>query len=121
MAGGREEIILSRKHMCKRDEGYEYTYMDSFINHSCSPNCFYRGDFLVALNPIGEGEELFIDYDTIDWIDEDSFECNCGEKCRGVRQGFYFLSREEQDRLISMGMVDPYLIRKRDEFGINDK
>jgi hypothetical protein len=54
-----------------------------FLNHSCSPNIGVRGQVsFVAMRDIGEGEELTVDYAT---IDDDAYvmDCNCGTKlCR---------------------------------------
>jgi SET domain-containing protein len=60
-----------------------------YINHSCNPNCGWRGQlFLVAMKDIRENEEITFDYAMIMHPNEDSetyFEmnCLCGEdNCR---------------------------------------
>lgn len=66
-----------------------------WINHSCEPNCETEETddgrvFVVSLQPIGRGEELFYDYGLV--IDarhtqklKDEYKCLCGSKhCRGT-------------------------------------
>jgi SET domain-containing protein len=60
-----------------------------YINHSCEPNCGWRGQlFLVAMKTIKEGEELTYDYAMIMHPNNDSetyfeMDCLCGkDACR---------------------------------------
>ncbi len=53
-----------------------------YNNHSCRPACRTVGDFDIAVRDIAGGEELTIEYATINVVDV--FDCRCGaEKCRG--------------------------------------
>src|SRR5271157_1781708 len=74
-----------------------------FVNHSCQPNAGIRDDReLVALRPIGKGEEIFFDYSTT--MEEQSFtmRCFCGAPgCRGIVADFSNLPREVQDRYLA--------------------
>ena len=47
-------------------------------NHSCDPNCEYKGLNVIALRPIKKGEELTLNYAT--FLDEtmEPFSCRCG-------------------------------------------
>ncbi len=57
-------------------------------NHSCDPNTAYIGLDVIALRPIGEGEELTLDYATVYDENIDPFDCHCGSKnCRGLVSG----------------------------------
>lgn len=56
-----------------------------FNNHSCQPSCRTVGDFDIAVRDITAGEELTIEYATINVLE--TFECVCGaETCRGTVQ-----------------------------------
>lgn len=87
-----------------------HTYRDSIgfarcMNHSCEPNCGYRGLFtLVAMRDIAAGEELFFDYE----MSEDSdyrIQCLCNTpSCRKVIGSFHNMPssvREKYDGYIS--------------------
>jgi len=58
------------------------------FNHSCDPNVGVVGQIvLVARRPIGVGEELTFDYDTVETA-ETPFECRCGAReCRRIIDG----------------------------------
>ena len=57
-------------------------------NHSCEPNIGYRGLNIYALRDIAAGEELTVDYATIENEDFPEFQCQCGSpKCRGIIRG----------------------------------
>ena len=58
-----------------------------FNNHSCQPSCRTVGDFDIAVRDIAAGEELTIEYATINVLE--TFACRCGAPgCRGsVRPG----------------------------------
>lgn len=58
-----------------------------FNNHSCQPSCRTVGDFDIAVRDIAAGEELTIEYATINVLQ--TFDCRCGAPaCRGsVRPG----------------------------------
>ncbi|HTI65062.1 MAG TPA: SET domain-containing protein-lysine N-methyltransferase [Gemmatimonadaceae bacterium] len=54
-----------------------------FNNHSCRPSCRTVGDFDIAVRDIDAGEELTIEYATINVLE--SFDCRCGAPdCRGA-------------------------------------
>ena len=59
-----------------------------FINHSCNPNAFINKDWIFeALRNIKKGEEITIDYGTVDY-DYYEFKCHCkSENCRKVLDG----------------------------------
>ena len=77
------------------------------INHSCTPNCGWSGRFrLVAVRDIEKGEELFLDYDTMedsDWVMPE--ECECGTaRCRKIIRGFRFLPKDLAREYVEGGM-----------------
>lgn len=110
---GKEYILEPPKHMCRCEGGYEYTGLDSFINHSCRPNARYEGKKLISLRPIKEGEELFVHYDTIDWIEENPYPCECGsKKCLGMRRGFKFLPPKIQKTFLEKNWLSSYVLKQ---------
>jgi uncharacterized protein len=60
-----------------------------WVNHSCNPNCVIRGEItFIAMKNIQVGEELNIDYATVD-NEEYKFTCTCASvTCRKVITGF---------------------------------
>jgi uncharacterized protein len=83
-----------------------------FINHSCEPNCWFKGKFkLVAMRDIAKGEQLTFDYS----MSEDSnwlMDCKCGSKsCRGIIGSFKSLPKSFRSKYkgyISKWLVDKY-------------
>ena len=62
----------------------EFEDVMMFLNHSCEPNVGIQGQIVfVALRDIAGGEELTLDYATIDH-DTEPMACRCG--ARGCRQ-----------------------------------
>lgn len=82
-----------------------------YLNHSCEPNCAIRGEItFVALRRIEEGEELTIDYATIDNEDY-RFSCNChASACRSTVTGFDWKIEHLQRKY--MGHFARYLSEK---------
>ena len=66
----------------------EFEALMMFLNHSCEPNVGIQGQIVfVAMRDIEAGEELSLDYATIDH-DSDPMVCRCGaEGCRGLITG----------------------------------
>src|SRR5262245_20990573 len=66
----------------------EFEGVMMFLNHSCEPNVGIQGRIVfVAMRDIAAGEELTLDYATIDH-DTEPMACRCGaESCRGVITG----------------------------------
>jgi hypothetical protein len=71
-----------------------------FNNHSCQPSCRTVGDFDIVVRDIAVGEELTIEYATINVLD--TFYCRCGASaCRGtVRPSDALAYGEQWDREI---------------------
>jgi len=82
-----------------------------YLNHSCEPNCAIRGEItFVAVDSIGKGEELTIDYATIDNEDYE-FSCNCGSSaCRRTVSGFDWKMESLQRKYV--GRFARYLTEK---------
>lgn len=71
-----------------------------FINHSCRPNAGVRGLTVVSLENIKEGEEITIDYSTIEGDRRWEMRCLCGEKnCRGTISSIGSLTKNQFNRL----------------------
>ena len=66
----------------------EFEGVMMFLNHSCEPNVGVQGQIVfVALRDVAAGEELTIDYGTLDH-DAEPMACRCGAAtCRGTITG----------------------------------
>lgn len=66
----------------------EFEGVMMFLNYSCEPNVGVQGQIVFdALREVAVGEELTIDYGTIDH-DVESMACQCGAAaCRGTITG----------------------------------
>ena len=64
-----------------------------YINHSCEPNVGFKTPQRAhALRDIGEGEELTIDYSTIEYVAQWKIRCHCRAKsCRGTIRAIQYL------------------------------
>lgn len=85
-----ELIRIALERYCYRDLDGAYVLCwdhARFNNHSCQPSCRTIGDFDIAVRDIAAGDELTIEYATINVLT--TFDCRCGAKaCRGtVRPG----------------------------------
>lgn len=77
-----ERFVLGRRNANRREDA-------DFFNHSCNPNCGFRGQiFLVAIRSIKKDEEITFDYAMVVSKSVGSqilfkMECNCAEsRCR---------------------------------------
>jgi hypothetical protein len=90
-------------------------YPNQYLNHSCNPNSGIKGTIrtkdngeditgkytIVALKKIKEGEEITIDYSTIEGDDLWEMECNCGEKnCRKTIRSVTHIPEEQFKRYL---------------------
>lgn len=68
-----------------------------YINHSCEPNAVRRGKYNVfSARPIQTGEQVTIDYSTLEVNSEWKMECHCGSpKCRGEISSVHFLTPQQ--------------------------
>jgi uncharacterized protein len=66
----------------------EFEGVMMFLNHSCEPNVGVQGQIVfVTLRDVAAGEELTLDYGTIDH-DAEPMACRCGAAtCRGTITG----------------------------------
>jgi uncharacterized protein len=66
----------------------EFEAVMMFLNHSCEPNVGIQGQIVfVAMRDVAEGEELTVDYATVDH-DTPPMDCRCGAAgCRGIVTG----------------------------------
>jgi uncharacterized protein len=66
----------------------EFEGLMMYLNHSCEPNVGVQGQIVfVAMRDVAAGEELTLDYATIDH-DTEPMTCRCGAAaCRGVVTG----------------------------------
>jgi len=94
-------------------------HMGVFVNHSCNPNCYVKiavnTAFLLSTRPIAAGDELFYDYSLTSTESLKTFSMKCGCDpfgCRRVISGFDSVPTDQQTKLISLGMVPRYVVKK---------
>jgi SET domain-containing protein len=77
----------------------EFEDVMMFLNHSCEPNVGIQGQIVfVALRAIAAGEELTLDYATIDH-DSEPMPCRCGARnCRRLITGRDWQRPELQEK-----------------------
>ena len=81
---------------------------ERYINHSCDPNSYIKTingvRRVVAMRPIGKGEEILYDY-VINGYYDSAMKCNCGSKnCRKILNcNFFKLEKSIQQKYL------PYL------------
>lgn len=90
-----------------------------FLNHSCNPSAGIKGRVaLVALRDMGEGEEVTIDYSTIEGDLRWKMKCACGERnCRGIIRSIHYLPEAQFRKYlpyVSTYFKKLYLKRKED-------
>jgi len=83
----------------------------NYFNHSCYPNVFINKNWVFeAIRDIKKGEEILVDYGTVDYFNY-WFQCKCGsENCKGFVDGYYSRNKnyqKERGRYFS-----PYLKNK---------
>lgn len=61
----------------------EPTGLLKYLNHSCTPNCYFRGRILVTKRQADAGTELTVDYLETEKSISQHFDCNCqSPNCR---------------------------------------
>ncbi len=73
-----------------------------FLNHSCNPSAGIKGRLsLVALHNMKEGEEITIDYSTIEGDPLWEMKCACGEKnCRKIIRSIHSMPKKQFERYL---------------------
>ena len=81
-----------RIHLCELDFD-RYAVLappGCYLNHSCDPNAMRHGVVVFAWKPIGEGDEITIDY-RLNAFDTTSWPCRChSDNCTGTVVGSFF-------------------------------
>jgi hypothetical protein len=90
-------------HICPEELDTEKMDGIFLINHSCSPNCGFRGQItLVAMRDIQVGEEITYDYvmtDANEGLPCENIECLCGsDNCRHIITGNDWRRKDLQER-----------------------
>ncbi|MEK7552245.1 MAG: SET domain-containing protein-lysine N-methyltransferase [Patescibacteria group bacterium] len=64
-----------------------------YLNHSCDPSCGVKGKRrLYALRDLKAGDEITVDYSTIEANPHWQIKCSCGsKKCRGIVRALKYL------------------------------
>ena len=84
----------------KKDVWIDPKRPHKFLNHSCRPSAGVRGLTLFAIQDIGEGEEITIDYSTVEGDAQWEMQCSCGEKeCRKVIRSIQYLPPAQFKRI----------------------
>lgn len=64
------------------------------LNHSCKPNCFYRGKYIYSLKKIKSNTEISIDYSTTTTDKKWKMICDCkSNNCRKIIRSIQFLPK----------------------------
>ena len=73
-----------------------------FLNHSCDPTAGIKGKVaIVALKNIKEGEEVTIDYSTIEGDERWEMKCSCGsKKCRKLIKSIQYLPEDRFNKYL---------------------
>ena len=73
-----------------------------FLNHSCNPSAGVRGKVeLVALRDMKEGEEITVDYSTIEGDPRWEMPCACKQaNCRKIIRSIHFLPEEQFNKYL---------------------
>lgn len=93
--------------------------LGALANHSCNPTARivrdHRGLSLVALRPIGAGDEVTHDYSTLLGADDIwTMKCNCGEiACRGTVRSFDKLPALVLKRYRALGAIPDFILATR--------
>jgi hypothetical protein len=87
-AVGDAELQVTADLFLAPADAAEFEAVMMFLNHSCEPNVGIQGQIVfVAMRDVAAGEELTLDYATIDH-DTEPLACRCGAAgCRGVVTG----------------------------------
>ncbi len=73
-----------------------------FINHSCNPTVGVKGRVsVVALRDLKEGDEITLDYSTVEGDEMWEMKCTCGEpNCRKVVRSIQYLPARQFNRYL---------------------
>lgn len=73
-----------------------------FLNHSCNPTVGVKGRVtLVVLRDMKEGEEVTVDYSTIEGDPNWEMECACGEgNCRKIVKSVQFMPEDQFEKYL---------------------
>jgi hypothetical protein len=85
------------------------------VNHSCEPNAGLKFSHsfirLIAIVPIGKGEQITYDYSTSMLNFPWKMACFCGSKqCRRIIENFIDLPVKVQLKYIRLGVVPGYVL-----------
>lgn len=92
-----------------------------FLNHSCNPNMGAKGITLIAIRDIKEGDEIAIDYSTIEGDPRWEMICSCGhENCRKIIKSIEHLTDEQFEALphVPAYFRKLYLAKKKKKIGL---
>ncbi len=77
----------------KKDVWIDPLRPHKFLNHSCSPSAGMRGLTIISIRDMKEGEEITVDYSTIEGDRRWEMKCSCGAKnCRKMVRSVEFLT-----------------------------
>lgn len=80
----------------KKNVWIDPTYPYKFLNHSCVPTAGVRGLTLISINNIKKGEEITVDYSTIEGDRRWKMSCTCHNKsCRKIIKSIEYLTTKQ--------------------------
>jgi len=80
----------------KKDTWIDPDRPHKFLNHSCNPTAGVKGISIFSIKNIKEGDEITIDYSTIEGDSRWTMPCSCGSKnCRKIIKSIQFLSEKQ--------------------------
>lgn len=92
-----------------------------FVNHCCEPNAGIKNDvFLVALEDICQGAEIYFDYSTS--MDEDHWVmvCECGSvNCRQIVKDFKYLPPQVKQKYLELEIVQRFIATQHQPVSAN--
>lgn len=86
----------------KKDHWIDPEKPYKFLNHSCNPSVGIKGSIsITALRDLKEGEEITIDYSTIEGDPRWEMQCFCSDNnCREVIRSIHFLPKEQFNKYL---------------------
>ena len=90
---------------------FDSLYLWRYLNHSCYPNTYIKGQELYALTQIKKDDELTFNYLSTEWELDVPFQCGCvHHSADRLIRGYRFLSSSEQHQLTLLTPISSHLL-----------
>ena len=84
----------------KKDIWIDPSRPHKFLNHSCYPTAGVKGITIIAARDIKEGDEITVDYSTIEGDPRWEMSCSCGQaNCRKKIRSIEFLTPQQFEKI----------------------